>query len=67
MDGSSRIEEEATLPPRSMQQPQSSTDELSLDFERLMAEAADAAGDYGIRWRAPRAGWWRPSLLACTR
>lgn len=53
MDGSSRVEEVATPPPRHIQQPPSPTDELSLDFERLMAEAADAASDYGIRWRAP--------------
>lgn len=53
MDGLSRIEEEAKPSPRSTEQRPPPTDDLSLDFERLMAEAADAASDYGIRWRAP--------------
>lgn len=53
MDGLSRLEAEAMPPPRSMEQRPTPTDDLSLDFQRLMAEAAGAASDYGIRWRAP--------------
>lgn len=54
MDGVSRVEEEEALPPpRPMDLPPPPSDDLSLNFERLMSEAADAASDYGIRWRAP--------------
>ena len=53
MDGLTRVEAEVKPPLRSTEVRGHQTDELSLDFERLMAEAADAASDYGIRWRAP--------------
>ena len=53
MDGLRRIEAVPKPPLQSTEQRPTPTDELSLDFERLMAEAADAASDYGIRWRAP--------------
>lgn len=53
MDGLGRIDAGAEPRPRSIEVRQDPTDDLSMEFERLMAEAADAASDYGIRWRSP--------------
>lgn len=54
MDGIGCIEEaEVSPPPPASQHPPQLTDELSLEFERLMMEAIGAAENYGIRWRAP--------------
>lgn len=64
MDGIDRIDEAvATPPPRPVENLPAPTDELSLDFERLMTEAVSAAENYGIRWRAPE-GRFVAALIA---
>ena len=52
MDGALSIEEPSETAPR-VPAPAVTSDELSAQFERLIAETTQATEDMGIRWRAP--------------